>query len=75
MFGTLSSAQTLSRMINYFVANKFLGWLGPGAPFQLGAVCAVLALFTALGLARVIRQNSSGSPGEKSAGVPQGESV
>ena len=75
VFGTLSSAQTLSRMINYFVANKFLGWLGPGAPFQLGAVCAVLALFTALGLARVIRQNSSGSPGEKSAGVPQGESV
>lgn len=48
VFGTLTSAQTLSRTINYFVANRLLGQHGPAAPFWEGAAIAVVALILAL---------------------------
>ena len=52
VFGTLSSAQTLARMLNYFVANQLLGLVSPGAPYYLGAVCAALAFVAAIALYR-----------------------
>jgi DHA1 family tetracycline resistance protein-like MFS transporter len=47
IFGTMTSAQTLARMINYLLANRLLGLLGAAAPFWEGAAIA----FVALGLA------------------------
>lgn len=44
IFGTLSAAQTLARMLNYVAANRLLGRLGPAAPFWEGAAVAFLAL-------------------------------
>lgn len=49
VFGTLTSAQTLARMINYVVANRLLGQAGPSAPFWEGAAIAALALVLAIG--------------------------
>jgi DHA1 family tetracycline resistance protein-like MFS transporter len=54
VFGTLTSAQTLARMINYFVANRLFGQLGPGAPYVAGALIASLAFGTAIALVRTI---------------------
>jgi DHA1 family tetracycline resistance protein-like MFS transporter len=53
VFGTLTSAQTLARMINYFVANRLFGQLGPGAPYTAGAVLSGLAFLTTVALARI----------------------
>lgn len=47
VFGTLTSAQTLARTINYVVANRLLGTLGPAAPFWEGAALALIALLLA----------------------------
>jgi DHA1 family tetracycline resistance protein-like MFS transporter len=44
VFGTSTSAQTLARTINYVVANRLLGQLGPSAPFWEGSGIAVFAL-------------------------------
>jgi len=52
VFGTLSSAQTMARMVNYFVANQLLALVSPGAPYFLGAVCAGLAFVAAVALFR-----------------------
>jgi DHA1 family tetracycline resistance protein-like MFS transporter len=48
IFGTLSSAQTLARMVNYLLANWLLGRLGPASPFWEGAGVALLALLLSL---------------------------
>ena len=44
VFGTLTSAQTMGRMINYFWANQLLGKFGEAAPFYSGALILVVAL-------------------------------
>lgn len=48
VFGTLTSAQTLARMVNYLAANRLLGRYGPAAPFWEGAAVAAVALLLAL---------------------------
>lgn len=50
VFGTLTSAQTLARTVNYVVANRLLGRFGPAAPFWEGAVIATAALLLAAGV-------------------------
>lgn len=52
VFGVLSSAQTLSRMINYVVANLLLARSGPSAPFWEAAAIASLALLLAASVPR-----------------------
>ena len=47
VFGTLSSAQTLARMINYSVANLLLARVGPSAPYWEAAAVAAVALLLA----------------------------
>jgi DHA1 family tetracycline resistance protein-like MFS transporter len=44
VFGTLISAQTLARMVNYVAANALLGRFGPSAPYWQGAVVVLVAL-------------------------------
>jgi DHA1 family tetracycline resistance protein-like MFS transporter len=44
IFGALTSAQTLARMINYMLANSLLGRGGPSAPYWEGAGVAAIAL-------------------------------
>jgi DHA1 family tetracycline resistance protein-like MFS transporter len=48
VFGTLTSAQTLSRMINYSAANLLLARSGPAAPYWEGCAIATLALLLAV---------------------------
>jgi DHA1 family tetracycline resistance protein-like MFS transporter len=48
VFGTLSSAQTLCRMVSYSVANVLLARLGAAAPYWEGAAIAGLAFVFAL---------------------------
>ena len=47
VFGTLSSAQTLARMINYSIANLLLVRFGPSAPYWEAAAVAAIALLLA----------------------------
>jgi MFS transporter, DHA1 family, tetracycline resistance protein len=47
VFGTLTSAQTLARMVNYVVANRLLGRGDPSAPYWEAAAIAVAALVLA----------------------------
>jgi MFS transporter, DHA1 family, tetracycline resistance protein len=44
IFGALTSAQTLARMINYLLANALLGRGGASAPYWEGAGVAAIAL-------------------------------
>ncbi len=53
VFGILSSAQTLARMINYLIGNLLLKSGGPSAPFWEAAAIAAAALALAL---MVLRQ-------------------
>lgn len=48
VFGTLSSAQTLARMLNYLVANVILATGNPSAPFWEAAAIAGAALVVAV---------------------------
>ncbi|WP_435017778.1 MFS transporter [Tundrisphaera sp. TA3] len=48
VFGTLSSAQTLARMVNYVVANLLFGRGNTGAPFWMAAAIVLAALGLAL---------------------------
>lgn len=48
VFGTLSSAQTLARMLNYLVANVLLATGNPSAPFWEAAAIAGAALVVAV---------------------------
>jgi DHA1 family tetracycline resistance protein-like MFS transporter len=47
VFGTLTSAQTLARMINYLAANLLLASRNPSAPFWEAAAIAAVALAVA----------------------------
>ena len=47
VFGTLVSAQTLARMVNYLAANRLLERAGPAAPYFEAAVIAGVALLLA----------------------------
>jgi DHA1 family tetracycline resistance protein-like MFS transporter len=58
VFGVYSSAQTLARMTNYYVANRLLGLGGPSLPYWEGAIMALLAL----GLAAVGIRPGPGTP-------------
>ncbi|MEO6811799.1 MAG: MFS transporter [Isosphaeraceae bacterium] len=68
IFGTLTSAQTLARMINYLVANRLLGQFGPAAPFWEGAIIATLSLALAsaliFGLTGLNVRSAEGQPDE-----------
>lgn len=66
VFGTLASAQTLARMVNYLVANVLLARADPSAPYWEGAAVASAALVIALvasrtdsGVARRLARSSS----------------
>jgi DHA1 family tetracycline resistance protein-like MFS transporter len=48
VFGTLSSAQTAARMINYSVANLILAKAGPAAPYWEACAISTVALLLAL---------------------------
>ena len=43
VFGTLSSAQTLARMISYLIANLLLGRVSAAAPYWFGSAVYVVA--------------------------------
>jgi DHA1 family tetracycline resistance protein-like MFS transporter len=47
VFGTLTSAQTLARFINYIAANLLLGKVAASAPFWEAAIIAGIALILA----------------------------
>jgi len=47
VFGTLSSAQTAARMINYLFANLLLARVGSSAPYWEAAAVAAIALLLA----------------------------
>jgi len=49
VFGTLTSAQTLARMVNYLAANYLLGFGHGSAPYWEAAGVMVIALVLALG--------------------------
>jgi MFS transporter, DHA1 family, tetracycline resistance protein len=51
VFGVLSSAQTLARLVNYMAANLLLSRRGPAAPFWEAAAIALVALGLALSVA------------------------
>ena len=53
VFGTLNSAQTLARSMNYVIANVLLGRYGPSAPYFEASAVAVLGLIIALGVPRL----------------------
>src|SRR5262249_12583996 len=57
VFGTLSSAQTLARMISYLVANLLLGRVSTSAPYWFGFAIYVVAFLMAL---RTIASHDSG---------------
>jgi DHA1 family tetracycline resistance protein-like MFS transporter len=48
VFGTYSSAQTLSRMISYTVANLVLARMGPAGPYWAACAIAAVALVLAI---------------------------
>ncbi len=50
VFGTFSSAQTLSRMVSYTVANLILAQVGPAGPYWVACAIATFALVLALGV-------------------------
>src|SRR5271165_3037194 len=49
VFGTLSSAQTLARMLSYGTSNVLLGRVSAGAPYWFAFVVSVVAALLALG--------------------------
>jgi DHA1 family tetracycline resistance protein-like MFS transporter len=51
VFGVLTSAQTLARMLNYPIANILFGRSGPTAAYWEGAVIAAVGLLLALWVA------------------------
>jgi DHA1 family tetracycline resistance protein-like MFS transporter len=48
VFGTLTSAQTLARMISYSTANVLLGQVSTSAPYWFGFTVCVASLALAL---------------------------
>jgi DHA1 family tetracycline resistance protein-like MFS transporter len=52
IFGTLTSAGTLARMVSYLVANALFTRVGPSAPYWEGSLIALVALGLTLVVAR-----------------------
>jgi DHA1 family tetracycline resistance protein-like MFS transporter len=72
VFGTLSSAQTLARMVNYLLANLLFGRGNTAAPFWEAAVIALAALalaFVTLPAAERLA-TQAGSVDKESEGEP-----
>jgi DHA1 family tetracycline resistance protein-like MFS transporter len=62
VFGTLSSAQTLCRMLNYVVAYLILARAGPAGPYWQACAIAVLALVWAIVVVGpMVRSGAGGS--------------
>lgn len=68
VFGTLTSAQTLARSVNYVAATALLGRLGPSAPYWEGGAIALLALVLAVDVVRLAVHVPSEEPLPGSAG-------
>ncbi len=58
IFGTLSSAQTLARMVSYSVANLLLGKVSTAAPYWCAVGIDLLALMVAV---RILQERGVGS--------------
>jgi DHA1 family tetracycline resistance protein-like MFS transporter len=56
VFGTLSSAQTLARMVSYLVANLLFARVGPPAPYWEAGAIALVALVVAWAACRRVAQ-------------------
>jgi DHA1 family tetracycline resistance protein-like MFS transporter len=68
VFGTLTSAQTLARMISYMTANVLFARIGPPAPYWIGGAIAAATLAPAWAACR--RATRSGETlAEAAAGV------
>jgi DHA1 family tetracycline resistance protein-like MFS transporter len=52
VFGVLTSAQTLARLINYVAANRLLDRVGLSAPFWEASIVAVIAFLLAVAVVR-----------------------
>jgi DHA1 family tetracycline resistance protein-like MFS transporter len=61
VFGTLSSAQTLARMVSYLSGNILLDRLGSAAPYWQGAAIALVAFVVALAACRGAVATDQGS--------------
>jgi DHA1 family tetracycline resistance protein-like MFS transporter len=59
IFGTLSSAQTLARMLSYAAANVLLARSGPSAPYLEGSAAALAALALAWLVARRVSEGKA----------------
>lgn len=68
VFGTLVSAQTVARMINYVFANLLTDWLGDAAPYFEAALLAAIATAVTLPAVAAIRSRSGEGGGEGSSG-------
>jgi DHA1 family tetracycline resistance protein-like MFS transporter len=70
VFGTLSSAQTMARMISYSAANVLLGRVSPSAPYWFGFLVYLLSLAAALWTLSHLRGDVS--PGKADGTVAAG---
>ena len=69
VFGTLSSAQTLARMVSYSAANILLGRVSDAAPYWGAFAIDLLALAVAARIAIGVDQQPSLSQEVSEAGV------
>jgi DHA1 family tetracycline resistance protein-like MFS transporter len=60
VFGTLTSAQTLARMVNYTLANLLLVRAGPAAPYWEACSIAAVALLLALAAVGPVDREAAG---------------
>ena len=70
VFGTLTSAQTLARMLSYSAANLAFARVGPSAPFLAASAVAGLTLILALGLARRLKVTPVPTPADSTVQAP-----
>ena len=68
VFGGLLSAQTLARVVNYWLANRLLGRYGPGVPYGWGAVVGLVALGVAAWAIGNDRRRPAGESGDDRPG-------
>jgi DHA1 family tetracycline resistance protein-like MFS transporter len=72
VFGTLSSAQTLARMVSYSASNVLLGRVSPAAPYWGAVGIDVLALAVAGRIATSVGRSFSPSRDVAEAGLREG---
>ena len=69
VFGTLSSAQTLARMISYLIANLLLGWVSEAAPYWFGfavyVVAGIAAVWFLSHLGSEFKREQANAPGRE----------